>query len=78
MAHMYCPSLVHSKDSLSIHVSFFRLSYCLRQWIIREGIVYFQMYRRLYILSCIQCIEMIQLNMQNFAVCKSDMLQKQS
>jgi hypothetical protein len=44
----------------------------------REGIVYFQMYRRLYILSCMQCIGMIQLNMQIVAVCKSDILQKQS
>ena len=72
----YCPSLVHSKDSLSIRVSFFRFSYCLIQWIIREEIVYFQMYRRLFILSCMQCIEMIQLSMQIFAVCKSDILQK--
>ena len=75
---LYCPSLVHSKDSLSIHFSFFRFSYCLRQWIIREENVYFQMYRRLYILNCMQCIAMIQLNMQIFAVCKSDILQKQS
>ena len=62
----------------AIHVSFFRFSYCLRQWIIRDGIVYFQTYRRLYILNCMQCIAMIQLNMQIFAVCKSDILQKQS
>jgi hypothetical protein len=75
---LYSPSLVHSKDSLSIHCSFFRFSYCLRQWITREGIVYFQMYRRLYILNCMQCIGMIQLNMQMVAVCKSDILQKQS
>jgi hypothetical protein len=67
----YCPSLVYSKDSLSIYVSFFRFSYCLRQWIIREKIAYFQMYRRLYILNYMQCIAMIQLNMQIFAVCKS-------
>ena len=71
----YCPSLVHSQDLLSIHCSFFRFSYCLRQWIIP---VYFQMYRHLYILNYMQCIAMIQLNMQIFAVCTSDILQKQS
>jgi hypothetical protein len=64
-----------------IHFQFMFRSFafhCLRHWIIREGIVYFQMYRRLYILNCMQCIAMIQLNMQIFAVCKSDILQKQS
>ena len=36
-----------------------------------SGLFVRELYRRLYILSCIQCIEMIQLNMQIFAVCRS-------
>ena len=53
MAHMYCPSLVHSKDSLSIHFSFFHFSYCLRQWIIRIfSNVSAPVHIKLYVMHC--------------------------